>query len=54
MPSVGSERTAESGVEVSHKVETEHATALDEKIQYAQYRVVQKEYHPYIVLQQEA
>lgn len=41
-----SERVVESHVEISHRIETEHATALDEKLQYAQYRVAQKEDFP--------
>ena len=37
------ERSVESCVEISHKIETEHATALDEQLSYAQYQVAQKE-----------
>ena len=47
-------RIVDSRVEISHRIETEHATALDEKIQYAQYRIVQKESQPDFVLQREA
>ena len=53
-PHDGLERKVESRVEISHKVETEHATALDDKIAYAQYRVAQFANHPDLVMQQEA
>lgn len=49
----GPERVVESRIEVSHKIETEHATALDEKLSYPQYQVTQKEDHLDLALQRE-
>ena len=40
-PQDGKERSIASRVKISHKINTQHATALDEKIAYAQYRVAQ-------------
>jgi len=42
-PSDTAERSLESRVEISHRINTEHATALDEKLNYAQYQVARKE-----------
>ena len=47
------ERIAESRVVISHRVETEHATALDELLSYAQYQVAQQEEYPDLALQRE-
>jgi len=53
-PTDAAERVVESRVEISHRIETQHATALDEKIQYAQYRVAQKEIQLDLIAQGEA
>ena len=39
----GTERTVQSRVEISHRIETEHATAGNEKLSYPQFQVRRKE-----------
>ena len=51
--SEGPERVVGSRVEISHRIETEYATASDEKIQYAQYQVAQREIQLDLVAQVE-
>jgi len=52
-PSDTAERSVESRVEISHRIETEHAIALDDKLSYAQYEVAQKEKYRDLSLQLE-
>lgn len=52
-PADTAEQIVESRVEISHRIETEHATALDEKIQYAQFHVEQKEEYLDLALMRE-
>ncbi|MCY3781152.1 MAG: hypothetical protein OXG78_12640 [Chloroflexi bacterium] len=43
----------ERSVEISHRIETEHATALDKKLSYPQYQVTQKKEYIDLALQGE-
>lgn len=48
------ERIVTARVEISHKFETKHATALDDKIAFAQFHVAQFANDPNLAMQQEA
>jgi len=52
-PSDTAERSVESRAEISHRIETEHATALDDKLSYAQYQVARKEKDLDLAIQRE-
>ena len=52
-PTDTAEHLVAARVEISHRIETEHATALDEKLSYAQYWVAQKEEYLDLALQRD-